>query len=293
MKKTLAVLLLLTSINAFALRAGETTNIDIYLPKSGGKDIFLGVTLVNVQTGNNGFQDVNYKGTLINFTFDYGISDKMAFFINQKDYGVTASAGGSYDYKGVAATTLGIKGLFNVGNPYLYYDLSYSSYLLSKRNEDNSGSNIFGNNSLIQADDDRDHVIGSVGLGVPFSQVFSVMGVYHYYHFLDTKYDNAGTSQTFKAAAGNTWKLYFQFNEDSKLGVAYGEGSIAEHDVDSSGVTSQIPERKFKMTQIYAIIPIGDTSDLFLDGEQIDPKDSTLYSKYDSLYLSLGFRARF
>lgn len=289
MKTIITVIILLMSS---AVYAGTTPNIDMYAPKAGASELYLGASLLSSKsTAISGTVEREGSGYGLNLGYARGFSQSVAFFVNQtmlgyKDENTTAST--ETKYEGFSQTFLGFKGLAYFGQTYLYYNLQYAGSLLEKRKSNNDGTNLFLRSN------DRDHLAGSVGFGVPLS-VITVGGLYKYYQFQDTKVETQSSEFTLKSGTGNMWKGYLQFNFGTKFGLAYGEEKVDDYDAESQGITSVNGglESETKMMQAYFIIPTSSSSDIMIDVVKVNLKDESAYSKYDYYLATLGLRLEY
>ena len=286
MKTILTVVVLLLSS---AVYAGTTPNIDMYAPKAGASELYLGVSLLSSKsTAVSGSTETKGSGYGLNLGYARGFSSSVAFFVNQtmlgyKDENTTAST--ETNYKSFSQTFLGFKGLAYFGQTYLYYNLQYAVSLLEKRTSNNDGTNLF------MRANDRDHLAASVGFGVPLSLI-TVGGLYKYYQYQDTKVETQNSEFTLKSGSGNMWKGYLQFNLGTKFGLAYGEEKVDDYDVEALGITAVNggTESETKFMQAYFIIPTSSSSDVMIDVVKVNLKDESAYSKYDNYLATLGLR---
>lgn len=283
-----AIVLLLSS----AVYAGTTPNIDMYAPKAGASELYLGVSLLDSKsTASSGTTKTEDSGYSVNLGYARGFSSSVAFFVNQtmlayKNENKTALT--ETKFKEFSQTFIGFKGLAYFGQTYLYYNLQYAASLLEKRTANNDGTNLF------MRTNDRDHIAATGGFGVPLSLI-TVGGLYKYYQYQDTKVETQNSEFTLKSGSGNTWKGYLQFNLGAKFGLAYGEEKVDDYDVESLGfnVINGGFESETKFMQAYFIIPTSSSSDVLIDVVKVNLKDESSYSKYDYYLASLALKVEY
>ncbi len=284
----ITIALLLSS----AVYAGTTPNIDMYAPKAGGSELYLGVSLLSSKsTATSGTTETEGSGYGLNLGYAYGFSSSVAFFVNQTMLGYkfeNTTANTETDIKTFSQTFLGFKGLAYFGQTYLYYNLQYAASLLEKRTSNNDGTNLF------MRANDRDHLAATAGFGVPLSLI-TVGGLYKYYQYQDTKIGRPNGEITYKSGSGNMWKGYLQFNLGTKFGLAYGEEKVDDYDLEFSGVvtTNGGTESETKFMQAYFIIPTSSSSDVMIDVVKTNLKDESAYSKYDNYLATLALRVEY
>ncbi len=289
MKTILTIIVLLLSS---AVYAGTTPNIDMYAPKAGASELYLGASLLSSKsTAVSGTTETKGSGYGLNLGYAKGFSPSVAFFVNQtmlsyKNENTTANT--VTDYKTFSQTFLGFKGLAYFGQTYLYYNLQYAASLLEKRTSNNYGTNLF------QRANDRDHIAATGGFGVPLSLI-TVGGLYKYYQYQDTKVETQNSEFTLKSGSGNMWKGYLQFNFGTKFGLAYGEEKVDDYDAESQGVTSVNGgyESETKFMQAYFIVPMSSSSDVLIDVVKTNLKDESAYSKYDNYLATLALKVEY
>ncbi len=289
MKTILATIILLVSSTVYA---GTTPNIDMYAPKAGASELYLGLSLLNSEaTAVSGSAERKGSGYGLSLGYARGFSPSIVFFMNQtmlgyKDENTTAST--ETKFKDFSQTFLGFKGLAYFGQTYLYYNLQYAASLLEKRTSNNDGTNLF------QRANDRDHLAASVGFGVPLSLI-TVGGLYKHYQYQDTKVETQNSEFTLKSGSASMWKGYLQFNLGTKFGLAYGEEKVDDYDVEASGITSVNggTESETKFMQAYFIVPTSSSSDVMIDVVKVNLKDESAYSKYDYYLASLALRVEY
>ena len=287
MKKFLVGFLLVSSTSAFAAGGSEARTTDMFAPKGGGAEFLVKLTVPTGKVEQSG-TSTTFSGMALGLEYAYGFSDMAALYVTQ-GYSSTefaSSPGTTSKVKGIGDTKVGVKAVVDYGQTFFYYDVGYQLPLLAKAKTDSSGDT-----TAVNA---RPELQLQGGVGAAFDLVgLGALLKYDLYQDGDSDVDAAGITITTKnkSGSGMQWKIYAQYQAAFKVGAAYGEMTVDSYDRTTSGVTVSNAKSETKMISVYSIIPVGTTSEVHLEIQKPEVKNSS--ATYSVYYLSAAYRTTF
>lgn len=274
------LLLTVAAAAAFSQAQAETNHVDMTAPKAGVSEVKAGVDFVSGKTEYNNSTEAKLSGFNINAEYAYGFHDLASVYIAQDMYSASGSGTANpNDINGLGSTEVGVKGLYSLGNPSLFYSAGYNAYLFSERKVETDKQNMF------DMTDTRNHVALSGGVLLPYD-AFTFAAQLKYQLFQDTTVKGVAADSKYKSGSGFGWKLSAQYNLNiMKLGLAYGQDKIDGFDVTTNTTTNKVDADTAKTIELYAIIPVANNVDAIVDIKNIK-YDDTAGVKSNDLYLA-------
>lgn len=293
--KVLALIIIAASTFAYAqpglLTEGPTSNLktaDVFAPEMGQSEILAGVA-TPMGSIESPFGSVTVSGYALNLGYAFGVSPVLAPFV-QQSYARFESkfSGGSSTNLGLGDTKIGAKGIFELGDNYLHYSVSYNSALLEK-SKSNSDTNENTQGSERPS-------IGFLGGGGVRLQQIGLGGSFEYKIFQDgeEQYISSGftTIRKHNAGTGNSFKLYAQLEMNFKLGFSYQSVLIEGYDRKSGIITTAVSKSETSIYSLYSIFPLTASNDLILTVMKPEPKDTNGLT-YKYYFLAAILRSTF